>query len=187
MQSKVTCLPVMPPRSAATRLPVPRYPAWINSFISTKLDAFLFIEAYLSRRSFLFPCGPERDNSFVANGFIFMYEHDGGAEEPDDWIHWTFVDLDGIFEVSQSTDSSNLMRKKACVWVDGILLHLDSYYRQWDTANGRLVPPMRCLDFQDISIRDSLASQDDLQFYSPMEAFRLDMEVWLQARIQERS
>ncbi len=168
----------MRPCSAPARLAVPRHPAWINSFISTKLDALILIEAYLSGRSFLFPCGPEYDNSFIANGFIFVYKYDASCPEVfDDWRHWTFVDRDSSFDVSWSAGSSGLMRKRARVWVDGILLCLESYYKPWDTVNRVLVPPTRCLEFQDTSLRCSLAIQEDLQIWSPTEAFRLDMEV----------
>lgn len=141
------------------------------------LDAFLLIEAYLSKRPFLFPCGPGYGRSSVANGFIFVYEHDADAEKPDERSYWTFVDLDGIFEVSQSTGSSGLMRKKASVWVDGIQICLESYYKPWDTVNGLLIPPTRCLHFQDVTLRHSLAIREDLQIWSPMEAFRSTIEV----------
>jgi len=61
--------------------------------------------------------------------------------------------------------------------VDGTLHHLISYYIQWDTVNGLLKSPTRLLDFQDTILRNELAAQENMQSLSPMEQFRLDLEV----------
>ena len=164
--AKLLCLPTMPPA---------RHPIWIKSYIPTKLDGLLFIEAYLRKNSFL--CGPEDNDSRVANGFIFVYEHSAGFEELNELGCWKVIDFDGIFEISQSTDSSGLMRKKAIVSVDEIQLCLESYYKPWDTVNGNLVPPTRCVDFQNVNLRPGLATQDNLNTRSPMETIRLAIEV----------
>jgi hypothetical protein len=63
------------------------------------------------------------------------------------------------------------------VKVDGKLYHLASYYAHWDTVNGALVPPTRCLEFQDIILREEIAAQDNLHSLSPIEISRLNPEV----------
>ncbi len=87
------------------------------------------------------------------------------------------MDFDGVFEILCSTDSSGLMKKRMSVKVDGTLHHLISYYMQWDTVNGLLKSPTRLLDFQDTILRNELAAQENMQSLSPMEQFRLDLEV----------
>ncbi len=157
----------------------PYCPTFSNSFLSTKLDLFLIVEAAQAGLLPLYPRRPEPWESLVLNGSIVAYVHDA-SEKLGDWDCWTLVDEDGIFEVSQSTDSRQLMRKKASVWVGDKLLVIFSHYRQWDTTNGKLVPPSRCLYFQAIRLRNIFTSQGDLRSYSPIEAFRFKMEVWHQ-------
>lgn len=154
------------------------HPTWIHSFTPAKLDALVLVEACLSGRLSLCPRRPEYGASFIANGFIFVYKHNApGNQELDDSMDWTFVDFDGVFNILRSTDPSGLLRKEMSVKVDGTLYHLVSYYAHWDTVNGALVPPTRCLEFQDIILREELAEQDNLHSLSPMEKFRLKMEV----------
>ncbi len=153
-------------------------PTFTRSFTSTKLDALVLVEACLSERLSFCSRGPRRGEPSVASGSIFVYEHDASDDqERDDGITWTFVDFDGVFEILCSTDSSGLMKKRMSVKVDGTLHHLISYYMQWDTVNGLLKSPTRLLDFQDTILRNELAAQENMQSLSPMEQFRLDLEV----------
>lgn len=153
-----------------------RRPTFVNAFVRPKLDFFILVEASLSATLPIYPCQPSRDDPNVTNGSIFVYLHDTSVELGD-WTHWAFVDKDDTFEISRSTDPSNLMRERASVWVDGFLLHVESHYRQWDTVNGKLVRPTRYLCFEGIHLRESLAVQGGLQFLSQLETFRVQIEL----------
>lgn len=136
------------------------HPTWIHSFTPTKLDALVLVEACLSGRLSFCPRTPEYGASFIASGFIFVFKHDAsGAQELDNPINWTFVDFDGVFNILRSTNPSGLIRKGMSVKIDGNLYHLVSYYAHWDTVNGALVPPTRCLELQDIILKTRWLSQ----------------------------
>ena len=148
-------------------------PTFTRSFTSTKLDALVLVEACLSGRLSFCSRGPRRGEPSIASGSIFVYEHNAC----DDGINWTFMDFDGVFKIWCSTNSSRLIKKEMSVSVDGTPHHLVSYYTQWDTVNGLLKSPTRLLDFQDTILPNELAAQENMQSLSPMEQFRLDIEV----------
>lgn len=162
------------PSAIVPPYPMP-HPTSIHSFTSTKLDALVLVEAVLSGRLSLCPPGTICGESFIASGFLFVYEH--SAPELGDRTNWIFVDFDDPFKISRSADSDGLLKREISVKVDETVYHLVCYYAQWDTVNGVLISPTRCLDFKDIVLRDELATHKDLRFLSPMEKFRLNVEV----------
>ena len=172
-QLNSNCLPAIYPYPTVQ----PRcYTIFSDSFLSTKFDLFLVIKAAQAGLLPLYPCRPKPWESFVSNGSIIAYIY-GASEDPKDWDCWNIVNEDKTFEIAESTDFRKLMRKKASVQIDSKILIIFLYYRQWDTTNGILVPPLRCLDFEGIYLRKIFTIQDDLQFLSPIEAFRSNLEV----------
>lgn len=152
-------------------------------FLSTEWDLHV---AAKSTRSGAFPYYSSwpNDESLIASGSIIVYAGDAPGGVPD-FGSWEFVDVDGKFQIFQSVDSRKMMRKRATFEVKNDSFWVKSYYTDWDTTRGKLIPLSLYSTFEGLLLRLGPSFHPGSRTYSPMEEFRYHMRVRHLTQIQE--
>ena len=160
-----------------------RHPILAGCFLSTEWDLHVAAEGTRSGAFPYYPSWPY-DELLIASGSIIVYAGDA-PNEVHDFGCWEFVDMDGEFQIFQSIDSRKMLRKRATFEFENDRLWVDSYYTDWDTTRGKLIPLSLCSAFEGLLLRLGPSFPRGSQTYSPMEDFRYHMRVRHLTRIQE--
>jgi len=126
--------------------------------LKTKKDALLLLEIHL-RGNLRSNRGPQ--NTTFRAGYVFIWAQDDSTLPYwKDRSLWDPSERDGEFWISsQSSMGDGLLRKTLSVLVSGRCYYIVSYEDPWKVADWTLEAPSEDLNFQNITLRDELASQ----------------------------
>ena len=119
---------------------------------------------------------PISNGARIESGFVYFYVHNpADTLEIEDGSLWNWVDFDGVFNIWYSK-ASGLTKKTWNIVVARIHYRVVSYYREWNTVDGSLIPFSRYEFSQCLQLCMYLAAYNCMPM-SSIEIFRLKIEV----------